>query len=125
MLKIFSVFGELFTIEKLTRTGLRYVNVIPYTREKGIIPIENYLNIRIELPKSISTDFENLNMIFISQTEDGKVATHIESVISQDQTEEAIMLDFDYAKEKDLYFNSLETCFASDGNGYFLNLNKL
>jgi uncharacterized protein (TIGR04255 family) len=95
-------------VEKLKRTGLRYINIIPFTREKNVIPIKNYLNIQIKLPKSMSTDFKNLSMIFVSQTEGGNITTRIEPVISENQTEEAIMLDFDYAKEKDLNFDSID-----------------
>lgn len=106
--RVFSIFRELFKVEKLKRTGLRYINIIPFTREKNVIPIKNYLNIQIDLTKSISTDFKNFNMIFVSQTEGGSITTHIEPVISEVQTEEAIMLDFDYAKENDLDFGSIE-----------------
>ena len=107
-MKIFSIFREIFKVEKLKRTGLRYVNIIPFTREKNVIPIKNYLNIQIDLTKSIPTDFKNFNMIFVSQTEGGSITTHIEPVISEVQTGEAIMLDFDYAKESDLDFGSIE-----------------
>lgn len=107
-MRILSIFGEFFKIKKLNRTGLRYINIIPFTREKNIIPIKNYLNIQIKLPKSMSTDFKNLSMIFVSQTEGGNITTRIEPVISENQTEEAIMLDFDYAKEKDLNLDSID-----------------
>lgn len=105
--RVFSLFRETFKVEKLRRTGLRYINIIPFTREKNVIPIKNYLNIRIDLTKSISTDFKNFNMIFASQTEGGSITTHIEPIISEAQTE-AIMLDFDYAKESDLDFGSIK-----------------
>jgi uncharacterized protein (TIGR04255 family) len=107
-MRVFSIFRELFKVQKLKRTGLRYINIIPFTREKNVIPIKNYLNIQIDLTKSISTDFKNFNMIFVSQTEGGSITTHIEPVISKVQTEEAIMLDFDYAKESDLDYGSIE-----------------
>ena len=107
-LRIFSIFRELFKIKKIIRTGLRYINIIPFTRENNIIPLENYLNIRINLPKSIPTDFKNLKIIFISQTKGGSITTRIEPAISRDQTKEAIILDFDYAKEGTLNFDSIK-----------------
>lgn len=107
-MRIFSVFGELFKIQKLNRTGLRYINIIPFIRENNIIPINNYLNIKIGLPKSIPTDFKNLNIIFVSQTERGSITTRIEPAFSPDQTQEVIILDFDYAKEDNLNFGSIE-----------------
>lgn len=108
VIRIFSIFGELFKVEKLNRTGLRYINIIPFTREKNIIPINNYLNIKIGLPKSIPTDFRSLNIIFVSQTKSGSITTRIEPVISHDQIQEAIILDFDYAKEGNLKFDLVE-----------------
>jgi len=106
-MRIFSIFEELFKIQKLNRTGLRYINIIPFMREKNVIPIKNYLNIKIDLPKSISTNFKNLNIIFVSQTKGGSITTRIEPAISHDQTQEAIILDFDYAKEEGLNFGSI------------------
>lgn len=107
-MRIFSIFRELFKVDKLTRTGLRYINIIPFTREGNIIPITNYLKIEINLPKSISTDFKNLKMFFVSQISGGCITTRIEPVITEDQTQEVIMLDFDYAKDEGLKFNSIE-----------------
>lgn len=107
-MRIFSIFEELFEVQKLNRTGLRYINIIPITREKSIIPLNNYLNIKIDLPKSIPTDFKNLNIIFVSQTEGGSITTRIEPAVSPDQTQEVIILDFDYAKEENLNFTLID-----------------
>ncbi len=107
-MRVFSIFGELFKVQKLNRVGLRYINIIPFTREKDVIPIKNYLNIKIELPKSIPTDFKNLNIIFVSQTKGGSITTHIEPAISPDKIQEVIILDFDYAKEKNLIFGLID-----------------
>ena len=108
LIRIFSIFGEIFKIQKLNRTGLRYINIIPFTREESVIPIKNYLNFKIDLPKSIPTDFKNINIIFVSQTNSGSITTHIEPAISSDQTQEVIILDFDYAKEGSLNFNLID-----------------
>ena len=107
-MNIFSVSGQLFRIQKLKRTGLRYINIIPFTREQGVIPLRNYLNIQIGLPKSIPTDFKNLGLIFVSRTEGGSITTRIEPAISSDKTQEAILLDFDYVKEKNLNFSAID-----------------
>ncbi|MEK9149202.1 MAG: TIGR04255 family protein, partial [Candidatus Desantisbacteria bacterium] len=108
VIRVFSIFQELFKIQKLNRTGLRYINILPFTREDNIIPINNYLNIKIDLPKSIPTNFKNLSIIFVSQTEGGSITTRIEPAISSDQTQEVIILDFDYAKEGDLSFSLIK-----------------
>ena len=106
-MRLVDIFGKLYKVKKLTRTGLRYINIIPFTREGEIIPLQNYLNIKISLPESISTDFANLNLIFVSKTDSGSITTRIEPAISHDRSHEVIILDFDYAKEKDLNFNSI------------------
>lgn len=107
-LRIFSIFKDLFNIQTLNRTGLRYINIIPITREKDIIPIDKYLNVNIGLPESIPTNFKGINLIFISQTKEGSITTRIEPVISHDQMQEAIILDFDFTKEKNLKFDMIE-----------------
>jgi len=108
-MRLFSIFKELFEIQKFKRAGLRYINVIPFVRENDIIPIENYLNIKIVLPNSIPTDFKNLSLIFVSQTKQGgSLTTRIEPAISHDKKQEGIILDFDYAQEGDLYFSQVD-----------------
>ncbi|MBE3093189.1 MAG: TIGR04255 family protein [Actinobacteria bacterium] len=106
-MRMVDIFRKLYKVKKLTRTGLRYINIIPFTREGEIIPLQNYLNIKVGLPESISTDFANLNLIFVSKTDGGSITTRIEPAISQDRSHEVIILDFDYAKEKDLSFDSI------------------
>lgn len=107
-LRLLSVFGELFKVEKIARSGLRYVNIIPFTRESGIIPLKSFLNIEINLPKSIPSTFKAASMIFVSQLERGSITTRVEPVMSPDQSQEALILDFDYAKEADLRYKNLD-----------------
>jgi uncharacterized protein (TIGR04255 family) len=107
-IKILNIFKTLFKVKKLNRTGLRYINAMPYTREKYNIPLKNFLNIKIDLPKSIQTDFENFNIAFDSKSGNGNIATRIYSAISDDKIQEAIILDFDYSKKENLVFDSIE-----------------
>ena len=107
-LRVLHIFGQLFGVKTLNRTGLRYINIIPFTREKGIIPLSNYLNFRVVFPKSIPTDFLNLNTIFVSKTGDGSMTMRIGAAMPSDQTKEVIVLDFDYAKQGNLDFESVE-----------------
>ena len=108
-LRLNSIFSNLFKTDKLVRSGLRYVNIIPFTREAGIIPLKNYLNIEIGLPKAIPATFKAASLIFISQLEKGSITTRVEPVMSPDQTQEALILDFDYAKDADLSFKNLDS----------------
>lgn len=108
VLKVLSIFGNMFKIKKLDRAGLRYINIIPFAREKDIIPIENYLNVKIHLPKPFQSEFKHLGLIFVSQTDGGSITTRIEPAMSLDKTQEAILLDFDYAKDENLNFQSIK-----------------
>ena len=107
-MRVFSIFRELFKIQKLNRTGLRYINVIPFTRVKNAVPISDYLNIEIRLPNLISTNFKDLSVVFISETKGGTITTRVEPATSPDKSQEVIILDFDYAKAKDLDFGSID-----------------
>jgi uncharacterized protein (TIGR04255 family) len=73
-----------------------------------LIPLNRFLKIRLDLPEVFPDNFENLNLVFISKTSGGAITTKIESMISVDRSHEAILLDFDYAKEKELTIESID-----------------
>lgn len=109
-IRIFRIFKDLFNIQEFQRAGLRYINIIPFVRENDMIPIENFLNMKIIFAKSVITDFKNISLIFVSPNKSGNsLATRIESVISQDKKQEGIILDFDCAKEGNLSFSQIDT----------------
>ena len=107
-IRLLKLFCEKFKIKKLNRIGLRYINVIPYVREKNIVPLTDYLNISIKLPSAFSEHFKNFDLIFVSQTAGGLITTRIEQILKEDGTEEAILLDFDFYKEENLQSSQLE-----------------
>ncbi len=109
-LEIIESFGKKFKLSNLKRTGLRYINVIPFTRKNMIIPIEEYLNIDIVLPQKQSNHFSNLSMVFTLETKlKGGLTTRIGTLLSPNVQQEAILLDFDYAKkEQGLIFSKIE-----------------
>ncbi len=108
-LELASIFNILFPLEKLKRVGWRYVNVIPFTRESGSIPLKRFLNFGLYLGKETSDKYENLSVTLISKTNDCSITTRLESMISSDTSREALLLDFDCAKEKELSFSKTET----------------
>jgi uncharacterized protein (TIGR04255 family) len=101
-------FVNIYRISNLNRSGLRCINIIPFSRESGLIPLNRFLKIRLALPEVFPDNFENLNLVFISKTSGGAITTKIESMISVDRSHEAILLDFDYAKEKELTIESID-----------------
>jgi uncharacterized protein (TIGR04255 family) len=108
VLNLVTEFGKIYNISKLNRSGLRYINIIPFSRESGLIPLNRFLKIKFELPEVFPNNFENLSLVLISKTEGGTITTKIESIISADRSHEAILLDFDYAKDKDLVIDHVE-----------------
>jgi uncharacterized protein (TIGR04255 family) len=108
ILRVLSIFDELFNVDELDRIGLRYVNIISYAREKGVVPIQKYLNIKIKLPELISSQMKNFSIMFEPKMEGGTITTRIKPLISKDGIHEAIVLDFDYAKTGGVRFGLLE-----------------
>ncbi|MFH1230854.1 MAG: TIGR04255 family protein [Planctomycetota bacterium] len=106
-LRIFSLFEDVFKIKTISRTGLRYINFIPYTKENDLIPLKNYLTVELLLPKSLPSDFKNLGIIFTSKMGEGIITTRIEPERSADMLQEVIILDFDYARTGDLEFSQI------------------
>ncbi len=95
-------------ISTLNRTGFRYVNIIPFTREEGIVPLDKFLKLRLQLPTTISERYKNINIGFISKTNGGSITTRIETLLAADKSGEAILLDIDYAKEEGISINNIK-----------------
>jgi len=111
-LQLLTEFNELFNLEKLKRVGWRYVNIIPFTRENGNIPLKRFFNSSIYLGKSVSDQYENLSITLVSKIDEYSVTTILESMKSSDGSREALLLDFDCSKEKNLLFSEIETYIA-------------
>jgi len=107
--QLLSEFNKLCNLNKLNRVGWRYVNIIPFTRENGNIPFKRFLNSDLRLTKDIQDGYENLSLMLVSKTGDCSITTILESTKSSDATREALLLDFDCSREKDLCFPKIET----------------
>ncbi|HHT9104326.1 MAG TPA: TIGR04255 family protein [Candidatus Wujingus californicus] len=103
IIRLIDIFKKSYpTIKKLTRTGFRYVNIIPFTREQGIVPLDKYLNVKLQLPSLILGKYNNISVGLIAKTNGGSITTRIETLSATDKSGEAILLDIDFAKEDDL-----------------------
>lgn len=107
-LRLSNIFMEMFKISKLNRTGLRYINIIPFAREKETIPINDYFMFDINFPKVYPNKFNNISLAFTSATETGSITTIIENRKSEELSQEALSLDFDYSFEDNLEGSKLE-----------------
>ena len=102
-------FGNIFNLDKLNRTGWRYINIIPFTRETGNIPLKRFLNLRLITPKSMPDQFENISIVFILKVNGGSITVKLESMMTEDKKNEALLLDFDYVKVKNLAFRKVKS----------------
>lgn len=106
-MKYMTAFVKKFGLQKLNRTGLRYVNVIPFNREQGLLPIEHYFQFRVEIPPAKPSQVSNLSLAYSVPRKDGSLTIRIECVASPDQRP-AFLLDFDYAQVRELTVDQLE-----------------
>ncbi len=98
---------EIYSLKDLQRLGWRYINIIPYSREDGIVPINRFVAAGIRVPEGISDQFENLGIVFVSRVAGGTITTKIESIIRQEDQQEALLLDFDFAMTEKLQFSKI------------------
>ena len=99
VLRIYKIFGETFSLNTINRVGWRYINVIPFVRENGVIPLNRFLTLGFKVPESIPEQFSNLNLTFEAKTENATVITKLETIRRADEGgQEALLLDFDYGR---------------------------
>ena len=107
---LFKTLYKMYSLKKLVRVGWRYINVIPFTREDGIVPLQRFISVNVNLPEGVSDQFENLSMVLISKVPDGTITTRIESIIRSDDQQEALLLDFDFALTEKIAFSKINSC---------------
>jgi len=106
-LRILGIFNEIFKLEDLTRTGWRYVNIIPYAREEDLIPLKRFLNLDLTLPLENSDCFKNIDVKLHIPIKSDLFSVIIKSLINVVNQQEALVLDLDYSKSKDLKYNKI------------------
>jgi uncharacterized protein (TIGR04255 family) len=102
--------SQTYSLKKLARVGWRYINVIPFTREDGIVPLQRFISINVNLPEGMSDKFENVSIVFISKAPGGTITTRIESIIRSNDQQEALLMDFDFAMTEKLSFSRINSC---------------
>jgi uncharacterized protein (TIGR04255 family) len=106
-LRLIGLFVGTYGIEKLTRTGLRYINSIKFVPQEQKFPIFDYLNLALKLPDVFPSDFKNFDLAFVSSVKGGTITTRIGRIEAKDGSGDAILLDFDFAKESDLHVDQV------------------
>ena len=112
VIRLYELFSDIYSISTVTRIGWRYINVIPFVRENGVIPLDRYLLLGFKIPNSIPERFKTLSLTFESSGTNGvSIITKLDTLKRSDKTEEALLLDFDYGRTgkdgKDLQFKKV------------------
>ncbi|MEW6249076.1 MAG: TIGR04255 family protein [Planctomycetota bacterium] len=96
-LELAAGFCDRFGIRKLNRIGLRYINIIPFVRDAGHIPWQQYFTVRMSLPASAFDCLTGVSIAYEAKRDVGTITARIACVRS-DKAAEAFLLDFDFAK---------------------------
>ena len=108
-LKYTELFCKHYSISRLKRTGLRYINQIPIKRERGIITLFDYLKFGYILPDAIPNQMELFNTVLLTKVGKGKLRMSIHSEeLGIPEGIEVIVLDFDFFFEGDLTADNLQ-----------------
>lgn len=108
--RLAKILGEIYAVKKLNRLGWRYINVIPFSRENEIVPLQRFTSFGLKLPEGMSDKFENVSIVFISKAPGGTITTRIESIIRSNDQQEALLMDFDFAMTEKLSFSRINSC---------------
>jgi uncharacterized protein (TIGR04255 family) len=100
-------FKEYYNVKKILRLGWRYVNVVPFVREKGLVPISNFFKISLNMPKDIPDQTGYFNLISNIPYKNGEILFRLSSLTSEDGEIEALLLDHDFALN-DFMSNEIE-----------------
>jgi uncharacterized protein (TIGR04255 family) len=88
-------------IKTMNRVGWRYINAIPFVRENGLIPLDQYFKWDFLVAASLPKKFRSLQVAFDIPSKDGTAVVRLATARdSRDETKEAFLLDLDYCVDK-------------------------
>jgi uncharacterized protein (TIGR04255 family) len=116
--RLAAIFKRCFPkIDKVSRFGWRYVNIMPYQRENGHVPVRRLTKVEFKLPTDVSERLTGLDSRFEFDDADGAVAiVRMATVVPQRGSEalpgevtrepqpnqqEALLVDLDFVRTGD------------------------
>ncbi len=106
-LKWVGEFARQFHIGKLTRTGLRYTNIVPYPPTEGF-PVSSFFDVNIKLGMLESSRFHKFQLAAVIPTDSGgQLTVQVQEVENGVSATPSIMLDFDYAMAGELHVSDV------------------
>jgi uncharacterized protein (TIGR04255 family) len=101
-LRLAGIFHELFPrVQKLTRLGWRYINVMPFSREDGTVPLGRILKFGINVPFGMFGATTALDLQWSGHHhQNGDVQIRLAVVKREEEpTQEALLLDIDFSMQ--------------------------
>jgi len=96
-----------FSIKALNRVGLRYVNVLPFVRRDGMIPVDEVFVLGDMIRRVAEGGLRYFSTAFSVAAPGGIITTRIEPIAQEGGAREALLLDFDYEKTEGLDVNKI------------------
>lgn len=97
-----------YEIQEPTRLGWRYINVIPFGREGGLVPLADFFNFQLDFPNTNGADFENLDMTFVTRIKEGSITTKLQTASEPKTCHEVFILDIDFGMKENLSIKNIE-----------------
>ena len=96
--RLVDVFRGLYPkLGAITRVGWRYINVIPFSREDGRVPIGRFLKLNIPLHSDLFGQTSGLNLDWAGKLSDGEVHIRLAPINQKGLPgQEALLLDIDF-----------------------------
>jgi uncharacterized protein (TIGR04255 family) len=104
---------ELYGIDKLNRLGWRCINIIPFVRECGFIPLGRYLSLALTIPNLKSDGFLDVKFEWVMKTVHGSTILRVASLTDQASQQEAVLLDIDFFVTENLRMSEIEDYVAT------------
>ncbi len=100
--------SDTYKIEEPTRLGWRYINVIPFGREGGLVPLADFFTFQLNFPDTNGSDFENLDMTFVTRVKEGSITTKLQTAIESKTRQEVFILDIDFGMKENLSIKNID-----------------
>jgi uncharacterized protein (TIGR04255 family) len=112
--RIADIFHACFPkIDVVSRIGWRYINVIPYTREAGLVPVAQFLNASVLVAEQTLESPKIFDIKVETAIDEGTVILRLATIKKTESapSQEAILLDIDFGYENEnLRFSDYERC---------------
>jgi uncharacterized protein (TIGR04255 family) len=96
--RLIAIFRKLYPkVGKITRIGWRYINVMPFSREDGLVPLGRILRFDMSLPLDMFKQTANIDLKWTGKQPNGEVIMRLSDVVQKNLPEqEAMILDIDF-----------------------------